>query len=414
MAGTLTATWRLHDRYTLAQEAEFNPTTSTLPLPSRRPPIHPYTPSHSFTSHPSNNSQEIFLNFIALTFIVNLDDMIMQCPLFRPYRQHLLARKMVDSSGTHEVKPSRVLLQLDGDLTIRLTWSGPTFVPEQAPHTYRYIPLHTKCCIPLPTITYRYLPSLVPKQAPCTPLHVVAHHCTPLRNVTKTSHAFLPEQAPRYLKWLLGERAYRLLGYGMRGKANRPVGGGGDVDLSTFNPHMQLPITADFRGQRLMMLAVLSLVHQTLLLTFSNFGRIEKVIETGRKEWGPHDMLRLFRLLAHSFLGFSMATMYVEHIAIASGVGWLVTQLVLLAISEQCVVWGLTMAEMLLPAGERCMGYVLTYGTVLPQSAFLLISLTDHMTRHTSQRSRGWRLLDSSPCCGASRPTPCTPSSSPA
>ena len=46
-------------------------------------------------------------------------------------------------------------------------------------------------------------------------------------------------------------------------------------------------------------------------------------------------MLRLLRLLSHSFLGFSMATMYVEHIAIASGVGWLVTQLVLLAMSEQ-------------------------------------------------------------------------------
>ena len=78
------------------------------------------------------NLKEIFLNFIALTFIVNLDDMILQCPLFRPFRQHLLARRTDDSANAADAKLSRVLLELDGDLTIRLTWSGPTFVPEQA------------------------------------------------------------------------------------------------------------------------------------------------------------------------------------------------------------------------------------------------------------------------------------------
>ena len=40
---------------------------------------------------------------------------------------------------------------------------------------------------------------------------------------------------------------------------------------------------------------------------------------------------------------------YVEHMGIGSGVSWLITQLAMIAVTVQCIAWGLTMAEMLLP-----------------------------------------------------------------
>ena len=224
-----------------------------------------------------NSLKEIFLNFIALTFIVQLDDMMIQCPLFRPFRQYVLIRK---GSGATD----RERIDLEGDLNIELSWSSARFAPEEAPSAAR---------------------------------------------------------------WLFGKNVYRFLGYG-KVQAH-------DAPISTFNPELQLPVTAGYRKQRLLLIALVSLVHNTLLFSFSHFGRLDKALDSSLEgtEHGklePHDLLGLVQLLSHTFMGFAMGVLYVERIGVASGVGWLVTQLVLLALAQQCIEWGLTMGEMLLPA----------------------------------------------------------------
>ena len=53
--------------------------------------------------------------------------------LFRPYRQHLLARKSRERTDASKGGGAeRVLLEMEGEVTVRLSWAGPTFLPEQA------------------------------------------------------------------------------------------------------------------------------------------------------------------------------------------------------------------------------------------------------------------------------------------
>ena len=72
-------------------------------------------------------------------------------------------------------------------------------------------------------------------------------------------------------------------------------------------------------------------VFTALLFAFSHFGRLDKTIEG---ETGPRDLVRIARLLSHTFFGFAMGALYVERVGVAPGVGWLVTQLIILAVVQ--------------------------------------------------------------------------------
>jgi hypothetical protein len=218
------------------------------------------------------NLRDIFLNFISLTFIVNLDDMLIQGFLFRPHRQYIDVRRQ---DGVAE----RQMLDLSSDLDIELSWHA---------------------------------------------------------------QSFMPELAPTLARWLLGDRILRMCGYDLSPQDEA-------TDVAQLNPRVQLPFTKSFRRQRLTLIALLSATNSMLLFCFSHFARLDKTVE-GALE--PRHLVSVVQLLSHTLFGVAMGVLYVEHIGVASGGGWLVSHMLLLAFTQQCVEWGLTMAEMLLPANS--------------------------------------------------------------